>query len=104
MPVVKMEDCRLHMINFRATACPRKRIFGAICEAVERGLVKVTIRGGLYGIEACRTASRYRLTWIGSLRPDCAATNEWKRYRPKKISPVADVGTVEPPMNRSKTA
>ena len=34
-----------------AFGIPRKRISGAIREAVERGLVEVTRKGGLYGVE-----------------------------------------------------
>jgi hypothetical protein len=71
----------------------RKRIRGAIKEAVERGLVEVTLKGGLYGIENCKTPSRYRLTWIGTLNPESHRTNEWKNYEPAKKNPQPNVGT-----------
>ena len=60
---------------------PRKRISGAIREAVERGLVRITRQGGMYGLESRRTTSLYRLTWIGTLRPAGSPTNEWRKYR-----------------------
>lgn len=72
----------------------RKRIAGAIREAVDRGLVVVMQRGGLYGLNSQRTTSRYRLTWIGTLHPPCTATNEWRRFKRKTISPPPHVGTV----------
>jgi hypothetical protein len=59
----------------------RKRISRAIREAVERGLVRVSRRGGLYGVEGRHTPSLYCLTWIGCIDPPFDATNEWKRYR-----------------------
>jgi len=65
----------------------RRKISAAISEAVERGLVAVERRGGLYGIDNHRTPSLYRLTWIGCLNPARPATNDWKRFR-KAVSPV----------------
>ena len=82
----------------------RKRIAGAIREAVERGLVEVTQRGGLYGLNSNRTTSRYRLTWIGTLQPACTATNEWQRFKRKKISPRPHVGTVQVPLKQREVA
>lgn len=73
---------------------PRKRIAAAIREAVVHGLVEVTRRGGLYGVEAKRTTSLYRLTWIGCLNPERPATNEWRRYQLEKNVRVTHGGTV----------
>ncbi len=72
---------------------PRKRIAGAIREAVARGLVVVTRHGGLYGAVSCRTPSLYRLTWIGCIKTQSTATNEWKSITEKKIPPVPCAGT-----------
>ena len=72
----------------------RKRIASAIREAVDRGLVEVTRRGGLYGLESRRTTSRYRLTWVGTLKPACTATNEWLGFKSKTKSPSPQMGTV----------
>jgi hypothetical protein len=77
-----------------ASGLARKRIASAIREAVDRGLVDVTRRGGLYGAVAHRTTSRYRLTWIGTLVPACGPTNEWQRFKRKTNSPHPPVGTV----------
>ena len=82
----------------------RKRIAAAIQEAVERGLVEVTRRGGLYGAECRRTPSLYRLTWIGTVNPAGRATNEWQRFKPKKISPRPHVGTVRVPLKQREVA
>lgn len=58
----------------------RQRIAAAIREAVRRGLVVVELRGGLYGVDNCRTASRYRLTWIGCIDGRRTPTNEWRKF------------------------
>jgi hypothetical protein len=74
---------------------PRKKIAGAIQEAVARGLVRVTRRGGIYGLDSKRTPSRYRLTWIGTTDPATPATNDWKRVYGRKISPHPASGTAK---------
>lgn len=65
---------------------------------------KVTRRGGLFGVEAHRTPSRYRLTWIGTIKPACRPTNEWKRFRQKIKSPHPHVGTEETASTQQKVA
>jgi hypothetical protein len=70
----------------------RRKISAAIAEAVERGLVTIERRGGLYGVGVHRTPSLFRLTWIGCIKPARPATNEW-RYFEKIISPVPHGGT-----------
>jgi hypothetical protein len=75
----------------------RRKIEPAINEAVQHGLVAVERRGGLYGADQCRTTSLYRLTWIGCVNPAREATNEWKRYKRKIISPVPHGGTESVP-------
>ena len=82
----------------------RKKINGAIREAVERGLLVIMKRGGRYGEESCRTASRYRITWIGTINPRSKATNEWRRFKKKVISRVPTVGTVCHAENQRKVA
>src|SRR5208282_4275511 len=64
----------------------RERILNAIEEAIERGLIERTVKGGLFGSPVKRTASRYRLTWYGCIEPEREATNEWMRYRKKTVS------------------
>src|SRR5271169_793900 len=54
----------------------RERILPAIEEAIGRGLIERTVKGGLFGSPVKRTASRYRLTWYGCLVPPKEATNE----------------------------
>jgi hypothetical protein len=83
---------------------PRKRIFQAIQEAETRGLVQVTRRGGLYGLESCRTPSHYRLTWMGAFDPCMPATNEWRRFRAEKISPHPHAGTARLKNRRKEAA
>jgi len=90
--------------NLRATYCQlvaygirRCKIRPAIDEAEARGLVETTRRGGLFGAENKRTASTFRLTWIGCVNPRQEPTNEWRHWRPQKTSPVPPVGTVSVP-------
>lgn len=82
----------------------RKYIAGAIREAVDRGLVEVTMTGGLFGLTNRRTPSRYRLTWIGTLRPSGKATNEWRRFKKKTVSREPTVGTVHPSNQQREVA
>lgn len=82
----------------------RKRISGAIREAERRGLVEVMKRGGLFGVNAHRSTSRYRLTWIGTVDPPCKATNEWQRFKRKIVFPGPPVGTVQFSFRRQKAA
>jgi hypothetical protein len=83
----------------------RKFIPRAIREAVERGLVRVTRQGGLYGLQCRRTTSMYRLTWIGTLDPLGRATNEWKSFRKvQKKSPHPHAGTAAEPSQQQKVA
>ena len=86
------------------TGLARKRVAKAIREAEDRGLVEVTKRGGLYGVKAHRTTSRYRLTWIGTLQPASKATNEWQRFKRKINSPHPHVGTVQRAIKQRKAA
>ena len=82
----------------------RKRISNAIREADARGLVRVMRQGGLYGLDARRTTSLYRLTWIGTITPQGYATNEWKKFVKKKKFRVPHVGTVQKPEKRREVA
>jgi hypothetical protein len=90
--------------QLRAFGINRKRIAGTIREAVQRGLVAVERKGGLFGLESHRTTSLYRLTWIGVLNPSCDATNEWRRYEPKNISRGPHAGTAATPKKLRKVA
>ena len=81
----------------------RRKIRGAIAEAVRRGLVEVTQQGGLYGADRKRTPSLYRLTWFGCVESQQPATNEWKRYVENKTR-VAAVATVEMANKKRKVA
>lgn len=69
----------------------------AIDEAVARGLVRITEVGGLHGVDAKRTPSRYRLTWIGTCDPPAIASNEWKGYAMQKHFPAPHFGTQSAP-------
>jgi hypothetical protein len=71
----------------------RKSINSGISEAIERGLVRKTKQGGLFGIDQRRTTSRYRITWIGTLDPPEPPTNDWKRFKHKIKSSVPASGT-----------
>ncbi len=62
----------------------RRCIAPAIRELVTRGLVRITVKGGIYGPDQKRTPSTYRLTWIGTLNPECAPTNDWRRFNRKR--------------------
>ncbi|MGH6670447.1 MAG: hypothetical protein ACRECV_00545 [Xanthobacteraceae bacterium] len=93
------ENGRLHatFAQLVAFGMSRRKIEATINEAVERGLVAIERRGGLYGVEGQRTSSLFRLTWIGCVNPPRIATNEWKRYKRKILSPVPHGGTVSVP-------
>jgi hypothetical protein len=82
---------------------PRKRIANAIREAVARGLVEVMRKGGLFGMEARRTTSLYRLTWYGTISPARYPTNEWSSFKEGKFS-VSRVGTVGSKSSGKKVA
>lgn len=55
----------------------RNAISNAKAEAIKRGLVRETKKGGRYGF--CKEPSRYRLTWFAS-HDGTAATNDWKGF------------------------
>jgi hypothetical protein len=82
----------------------RKRIRAAINEAVHRGLVEVTMKGGIFGIESKRTTSRYRLTWLGCLNPQREPTNNWRHYQNGIRSRVATGATAHEVEDAQKTA
>jgi len=81
----------------------RKHISRAIREAENRGLIEVMVTGGLFGADARKTASRYRLTWIGTLNPHTQRTNEWKRFK-KNRSRGPKGGTVDRPHQQRMAA
>jgi hypothetical protein len=83
---------------------PRKRISNAIRDAVARGLIEVTMRGGLFGVEERRTPSRYRLTWIGSLDPLSKPTHEWRDFQPQAKTRGTTLGTAGVARGRAKAA
>jgi hypothetical protein len=73
----------------------RQSIRPTIAEAVRRGLIRITKHGGRLGIERALVPSEYRLTWIGTLKPECEGTNDWKRFTeaPEKHFPSTGSGT-----------
>jgi hypothetical protein len=82
----------------------RRHIARAIRETTDRGLVRVTRAGGLFGVESRRTPSLYRLTWIGTAYPAAQPTNEWRRYQREKISRHPHGGTAAEAIKCRKVA
>lgn len=81
----------------------RKKIRHAIVEARRRGLIQITRRGGLYGIDAHRTPSNYRLTFVGCVSPPAAATNDWRHFEKSK-NRVPAAGTAAGHVNQDQPA
>lgn len=60
----------------------RNAISKAKGEAIARGLVRETKKGGRYGF--CKEPSRYRLTWYSS-HDGSPATNDWKGVTKERL-------------------